>query len=139
MKTKIAIACIIAAAVAVPTMIQQKTVSQLREQNVALQQQLVQLNTTVEDTGRLTAAPVDVRQLERQNNEHAELLQLRGEVGRLRKQLATQSADFENQRDMLENAKKIRIETVNAMKQLALAARLFAADNNHKYPARFEE
>ena len=84
MKTRIAIACAVAAAVAVPTIIQQKTASQLRRQNAAPQQQLVKLNT-------------------------------------------------------IANPNTIRIETINAMKQLGFAARLFAADHNHKHPTTFEE
>ena len=155
MKTKLALSAVAVAAIAAPLAYQQKTVTQLRDQNQALQQQVAQLNARAEASAS-GAQPVDPSEAERLPKEHTELLQLRGEVGRLRKQIVAQSNGAqqelnaavaaaqaaETQAAQLTaemQASALHASTVNSMKQLGLAARIYSTEHEEKFPATFED
>ncbi|MBI3416704.1 MAG: sigma-70 family RNA polymerase sigma factor [Verrucomicrobia bacterium] len=153
MKTKLAVSAVALAAVAAPWAYQQKTVAQLREQNQALQQQVAQLNTRVEDNLGVVSSTVEPGEVERLRKEHTELLQLRGEVGRLRKQIALQSNGAQpalnsgivkdqgaaEKAVLLAAESQLSRETIRAMQHLGIAARIFQTDNHDTFPTSFDE
>jgi len=85
----------------------------------------------------------------------SELLKLRGEVGQLRRQSgelakmkqqlqtapapAAAPAALPNTLTPEEQSKLVEFHTANAIKQLGLAARLYAGDNNNQYPTNFAQ
>jgi hypothetical protein len=116
-----------------------------------LQQQIAQLQTDSENFSNRLAGVGDARKLS--EDQFNELLKLRGEVGVLRRQAddAKQQANTANQK--AQNAedkltailsaqtkfKAREIETVNDMKELGLAERIYAGDNNNMYATNFEQ
>jgi RNA polymerase sigma factor (sigma-70 family) len=82
-----ALAALAVAGVAIPWTIQQHSVSRLRTQNFALQQQLQQAQETA--TEQLALAKAGTDELERLRRDQGELARLRGEVSRLRRELNT--------------------------------------------------
>jgi RNA polymerase sigma factor (sigma-70 family) len=156
MKTKLALAAMIMAAVATPVVIQQRTANQLREANRALQQQVGQLDQLRNENAQLAKLKTDADELARLRGEHGELLRLRGEVGLLRHDSAEQIAALKkrvnatgvtgetaaantSEFSALDAARHLSQDTVEAMKQLGLAARLFSTSNQDQYPKSFAE
>ena len=137
-------------------LVQYRSEIRLRQGNQSLLQQIAQLKTDDQTLSDRLAGAKDARSLtEDQLNE---LLRLRGEVGGLRRQLgelgklrgenrqlrdaeakleasnedvavATISAEF--------NANEVRV--VNTVKQLGLAERIYAEDNNGQYATNFDQ
>lgn len=90
-KLKLAVvAAVVAAGITIPLVMQHQTKTQLAEANAALQQQTKRIEELAAENARLaklTAQPVTPAAT---NNPSLELLRLRGEVARLRQDLATE-------------------------------------------------
>lgn len=124
---------------------QQQQVSVLRETNAALTQQIAQATTHPPPPAEPNAGKLSEAML-------TELLQLRAEVARRKKetpkvqanqvvqlqaQVAAQAAQLEQVQAAAEYKKQI-IQRVNALKMLGLAARVYAVDNGDRLPTTFE-
>lgn len=155
MKTKLVFAAVVMAAVATPVVWQQKTMNGLRQANQQLQARVAQSEQVRDENARLTQLKIDADELARLRGEHAELLRLRGEVGVLRqsqKQIATLQRQVETARAMADAAaakagevsaddaaRHIAYDTIEVMKQLGLAARIFSTDNQDQFPTSFAQ
>src|SRR6185295_17548483 len=149
-----ATACIVASVAVIA--VQSNTTTRLRHENEALRaatQNLDQLRRGHEEYQRLKA---ENQELERLRNDQAELQKLRAEVTQLRAQVqeisrlraenqqllaaAQQPAqpraneDFLAQSDAEQRAKAQSIACINNLKQIGLAARVWATDNNDILP-----
>ncbi len=156
MKTKLAVCAIALASVATPLWIQQNSLASLRAENgalqdqVALREQLRNENAQLQSRRHLTEELNDLRK------DHQELLELRDEVARLRQNesqdkaklqqsllAARSAADEARARAARAQAevefKETQEHIVEDMKQLGLAARIFANDNGDRMPTSFEE
>ena len=152
MKMKIAIALLILAG-AVIIWLQFQTQNNLRAEIEMLHQQIAQSQRDNESlSNRLTTA-ADTKSLP--DEQLNELLKLRGEVGLLRNQI-TESGKLREENRRLQSQIKAepnspnqislqdqfelhRIDTVNAMKQLGLAMRIYAGDHNQQYATNFDQ
>jgi RNA polymerase sigma factor (sigma-70 family) len=151
MKTKLILATLAVAAVATPITLQQRSLGQLREENRTLQQAAAQVAGLKTENERLANLQVDAGELARLRGEHAELIRLRGEVAGLRQQIAAAPRPAVGAPPAVAPAaepapaaspdqfKQQSIEIANAMKQLGLAARIFAVDHNDVLPTTFDQ
>jgi Ni/Co efflux regulator RcnB len=154
MKTKLILATIAVAAVATPITIQQQKLSRLRAENQTLHQAADQAVGLQAENERLSKQKVDADELARLRAEQPELMRLRAEVARLRQQTAQQQAMLATRPPVVvapvANPPSVATEDqlkqqatnaaiVNAMKQLGLAARIFAQDNNDTMPTNFDQ
>jgi RNA polymerase sigma factor (sigma-70 family) len=149
-KLKFAFSALVVAGVATAIVIQQQTQNKLRAENESLAQQIAQLQTDNESLSNRLTNVGDVKKLpEEQFNE---LLKLRGEVGTLRNQVVELGELREENRRIskeLTDANHIlqslpspeqalfnknRIKAINNSKQIGLAMKLFAGDNNGAFP-----
>jgi hypothetical protein len=139
-KLKLGISALIVAGATTAFVIQHQTQKKLRAGNESLHQQIVQLQTDNESfSNRLTAAGDSKKLPDEQFNE---LLKLRGEVGVLRRQASDAQEQMEAANQKAQAAeeklattlsvqakfKAQEIETVNDMKMLGLAERIYATD-----------
>ena len=152
MKTKLAVGILGGVAVAAAFVWQQRNVNRIGEENAALRRQVAGLAAEAESQKASPAAVAD-GELARLRDEHAELLRLRGEIARMRPAGETdltkrlQSAESratqaQAKADYLESWARFsahQASMINASKILGLAARTFAADNQHRLPTTFEE
>jgi RNA polymerase sigma factor (sigma-70 family) len=151
MKTKLMLATIAVAAVATPIAIQQTSLGHLREENLSLKQTASQVAGLKTENERLANLQVDPGELARLRSEHAELIRLRGEVAGLRRQIAAGARLASSAPPALATAadpalavppdqfKQQSIDIANAMKQMGLAAKLFALDHNDVLPTTFDQ
>ncbi len=151
MKTKLMLATIAVAAVATPITLQQRSLGHLREENRTLQQSASQVAGLKAENERLANLQVDAGELARLRGEHTELIRLRGEVAGLRHQIAAAprlassappaSASSAEPTPAVspDQFKQQSIDIANAMKQMGLAARLFAVDHNDVLPTTFDQ
>jgi RNA polymerase sigma factor (sigma-70 family) len=146
MKTPLFVSLITIAAVSVPLVMQHQTLAGLRREIGS---------GTASLPGGAPAEVVDPRgdEFERLRRDHEELLQLRQEVATLesselntlRQRLiaaGTQQAAARQRAKQVEDelqAEAVRARTINDLKQLGLAARIFATDNGEKFPKTFED
>ena len=86
MKSKLALGIVGAAIVATTLAWQQRNVTRLADENAGLQRQVVAMRTTADTT--MVPSTTDPAERSRLDQEHAELLRLRGEVGQLRRRNA---------------------------------------------------
>ena len=91
LKVAVPVACAVAAVVAL--LVQNDTLSQLRKENAML---LAGQQAIVNSPEMATPSAADAEELERLRREHLELLRLRGEVGRLRRDLAAMGLSRSN-------------------------------------------
>ena len=149
-----AAACIVASVAVIA--VQSNTTARLRHENEALRaatKNLDQLRRGHEEYQRLKA---ENQELERLRNDQAEIQKLRAEVTQLREQVqeigrlraenqkllsTTQqpaqpraSEDFFAETDGEQRAKAQSIQCINNLKQIGLAARVWATDNNDILP-----
>ncbi len=156
MKTKIAVTSIAALAVATPVVLQQQTLAQLRGAHAQLSRQAASLPALQKENASLTYNAALAAELDRLRLDHAELLELRQKVDakrqadtrelfQLREQLlASQTAAEQAQHgtaqiEAVMQARADSARAINDLKQLGLAARLFANDHNETYPTNFEQ
>lgn len=83
-KAKVGLAAVLAASVATPLVLQHQAYTRLRDENSRLRGELAVLPTT-------QATSPDRAEFERLRGEHLELIQLRGQVAQLRRQVADQT------------------------------------------------
>ncbi len=155
MKTKLVLGIVAGAVVATALAWQQRSVRQLSEENAALRQQVAALPAALATRPAVTSS-ADQTELARLREQHLELLRLRGEVARLHQAAPSAGTDLlkrlqgaESRADeaeataelmkAMEVARKHSAKVVNAMKNLGLAARVFATDNKYRFPTTFEE
>jgi myosin heavy subunit len=156
-KLKLTAGAIAVAGVAAAAFVHQQQIqTHLRAENGSLLQQIAQLQTDNESLSNHVSEMADSQKLSA--DQFNELLRLRGEVGALRRQ-AGEVAQLRNQNQRLQNAttqlqssnnrmqfadsvaKFTADETqmVNAMKQIGLANRIYAGDNNEQYATNFDQ
>lgn len=152
MKTTISLAVLLAAAVAF-IFFQSQSQKKLRADTDSLAQQVAQLQSDNENLSKQLTAAQEPHPLA--DKEKTELMKLRGEVDSLHRQLGQASAlRAENARLRAQPAAAAtepanvtpeeifelrRIHTVNTLKQIELANRIFAGDNNDHYATNFDQ
>jgi hypothetical protein len=148
MKTKAIIALLILAG-ALTIWFQFQTQNGLRVESELLRQSIARLQADNENLSNRLAAAADTKSLP--NEQFNELLKLRGEVGVLHNQIAEQEKLRErNQQSLAETNQSPEItpderfqlhewHIINAMKELGLAVKIHAEDNNHEYATNFDQ
>jgi RNA polymerase sigma factor (sigma-70 family) len=150
-KLKLAFSAIVIAGAATALVIQNQTQEKLRAQNESLTQQITRLQTDNANFSNQLENVGDSKKLS--DDQFNELLKLRGEIGVLRlqaseaekqKAAANQKAETAEEKlaenlSVREKFAKHEIETVNDMKELGLAERIYAGDNNDQYATNFEQ
>jgi RNA polymerase sigma factor (sigma-70 family) len=149
-KIKIGLAALVVAGGAAAIVTQHQAQEKLRDDNAALQQQVAQLQTDNQSLSNRVASAGDSKKLS--DDQFNELLKLRGEVGVLRKQagdvakLRAENAEIRKAWSQASQAMKAMpspeqakfeaqsVQTVNEAKQMGLAMRVWAGDNNDIYP-----
>ncbi len=153
-KLKLAFSALVIAGAATAFVIQNQTQEKLRVENDSLRrqmtQQIAQLQTDNENFSNRLAAAGDAKKLP--DEQFIELLKLRGEVGVLRnqvgeleklrtenKQISKELADATQALRSLPSPQQAlfnqqSIKAVNDAKQIGLAMRIWAGDNNDVYP-----
>ena len=152
-KFSVGLSALVAAVTTTALVVQHQSQVQLHEQNAALQQQLTEIQTdNASLSNRLTmAVPPDSGT----TAEHTELIRLRGEVGVLRRQagesvrlLAEDHARLAQAAAKPAQANQISpemlsqiqsVNTINALKQVGLAMRIFSGDNANQFPTNFDQ
>src|ERR1035437_6465631 len=150
-KLKLGISALVVVGAATAFVLQHQAQEKLRTDNEALTQQLVQLQTDNESLSNRLATTGESKSLS--YDKLNELLKLRGEVGVLQRQtnelvklreenreIRKEFTDFAKSLPSPEQAlfNKTRIQTINATKYVALAMRMYAADNNDQYPTNLD-
>lgn len=153
MKTKILVASLASAAVGTPLILQSNALSDLEHERAALAPASVVVQLQDEEAG-LKAQRQLAAEWQQHLRDRAELEQLRAEAKRLQA-VAAMNPDL--QRDLGEAREKsaaaraaakfaidtveseqLRVHTVNAMKHLGLAARIYATDHSDRFPGSFD-
>jgi RNA polymerase sigma factor (sigma-70 family) len=135
----------IAAGLAVWLVVEHRSLNQLQDENAALRQQIAQPGHPAQPLQPQIAVNADNAELERLRRGHTELLRLRGQVGVLRdtlekKQGELASAQSENAKmSAILKAEAIKVSTVNALKIIGTACRIYAQDNNNVFPTNFAQ
>jgi RNA polymerase sigma factor (sigma-70 family) len=135
----------IAAALAVWVAEEHASSVRWQEENAALREQITRLGQAQASTPAPVAASANSEELEKLRAEHAELLKLRGEAGKLRNSIEkkqTELATVKSERDQMmavEKAQAMRAVTVNALKQIGVACYLYAHQNGDKFPTSFSQ
>ncbi len=149
-KIKLAFSALIVAGATTALVVQHQTQEKLRSENELLQQQITQLRS---DNGALSNRLADIGDAKKlSDDQFNELLKLRGEVGLLRNQVIELGKLREKNRQISKEladaiqtlkslpspelvlSKKKRIESINNSKQIELAMKIFANDNNGTFP-----
>jgi RNA polymerase sigma factor (sigma-70 family) len=152
-KLKLAFSALVVAGAATAFVIQHQAQEKLRADNESLTQQLAQLHA---DNETLSNRFADIGGSKKLSDEQFnELLKLRGEVGVLRRQvgdfgklheenqrLRTQNSAAQSHAVVLTPEEQFKLQefhTVNAMKMLGLAMRIYAGDHNDQYATNFDQ
>jgi RNA polymerase sigma factor (sigma-70 family) len=155
-KLKLAVSAIAIAGATAAFVHQQQIQNKLRAQNDSLQGQVAQLQTDNGNFSNQLAEMGGARKLS--DEQFNELLRLRGEVGTLRQQ-ANEAVKLRDENQQLqETATQLRasngrmefadslgkfhayeMKVVDAMKQVCLADRIWAGDNNNQYAGSFDQ
>jgi RNA polymerase sigma factor (sigma-70 family) len=149
-KMKAIIGAILITGMSVPLLVQHRTNSRLVLENVQLRDQAAQAAALAAEIPGQKNNPLDPNELAAARTEHAELLRLRSEVGQLHQQLlsrardnaerATTPAPVQPAQDTVDPVEEELAKNVDTcLKQLGLAARIFATDHGDKPPTTFEE
>jgi RNA polymerase sigma factor (sigma-70 family) len=154
-KLKLGISALIVAGAATAFVIQHQAQEKLRAENDSLTQKIAQLQTDNESFSNRLANVGDSKKLS--DDQFNELLKLRGEVGMLRNQVIELGKLREENRRMnkeLADANQIlqslpspeqalfnkkSHQAVNDAKMVGLAMRIWAGDNNDRYPTNFDD
>ncbi|HVU07156.1 MAG TPA: sigma-70 family RNA polymerase sigma factor [Verrucomicrobiae bacterium] len=152
-KLKLALSAVVVASVATAIVVQQQTQTKLRGENESLRQQIEQLQTDNENFSNRLAEIGDAKKLS--DEQFNELLRLRGEVGVLRRltnQLSkaqsenqppsVQTSSGQNQAEQFSPEDLFELHqfhVVSAVKEIGLAIREYANDNNGQYPTNFDQ
>ncbi len=152
-KIKLALSAVLVASAATALVTQHQNLEKLHQQNAVLQQQLTQLQTEKADLSNQLASAGNLSKLT--DDQFNELLKLRGEVGRLRRQagelsqlqsenqqLQTQVSAGQNQTNQISPHDQFKLHewhTVNALKEVALAMRIYAGDHGSQYATNFDQ
>jgi RNA polymerase sigma factor (sigma-70 family) len=154
-KLKLGISTLVLAGAATALVVQYQAQEKLRSENGSLTQQVAQLESDSENFSNRLASAGNSKKLP--DDQFNELLRLRGEVGVLRRQLdeagnlrteniqiRKELADAVQTLQSLPSPKqalfdKKRIQAINAARYLSLAMRIWAGDNNDKYPTNFSQ
>ncbi len=152
-KIKLALSAIVVAGAATAIVIQQQTQNKLRVANESLSRQVAQLLIDNENLSNRITAIGDAQKLSQE--QFNELLKLRGEVGVLRRNAnQTTKLQSENQLSSVRAAsgqnpleqfsqedlfQLHQIHVVNAIKEICLAQKLYANDNNGQYATNFNQ
>jgi RNA polymerase sigma factor (sigma-70 family) len=143
MKLKLIFSALVVASAATALVMQHQAQTKLAGENESLRQQISQLQTDNEGLSNRVvriskASPTPVSA---PNNQNAELLKLRGEVGVLHQQMdeANQKAKTAEQEVAAVLSAQVKFtasesKTINAMKLLGLDVFLYAGDNNGQLP-----
>jgi len=149
-KIQLGLGAIVVAGLATLVSTQYQNLSALRADNQALRGQIASLTANAEQLSNNLARANAPQQLS--GDQFRELLRLRGEVGRLRDQMNTlgkakakeleRPSTPEISSEQMEAAGKFvehRQNIINAAKQIGVAFRIYANDNNDQYPTNLTE
>jgi RNA polymerase sigma factor (sigma-70 family) len=151
MKTQIAVTALVVVAVSTPLVVQQNSLNTLRAENQTLAVQAASLDELRERHALLLEARAAAEELEHLRRLQEQAAQLREEAARrqesdlaarieLQQQMrAAQMLLVQAQDEIAEIEQELKFEAnqvriINFMKQLGVAARLYANDNNGTYP-----
>jgi len=146
-KLQLTIGTLIVAVAATALVAQHQTQTRLAGENQFLRQQLVQLQA---DNASLSNQVVTSGNPEKlSDDEHTELLKLRGEIGVLRRQANEVQANDQKLRNAEQSLsaalssiarfKATESATVNAMKQVGLAIRVYENSHGNQFPTDFAQ
>jgi hypothetical protein len=127
---------------------QQHNLTGLTEENSALRRQLAANSATLPPPA--TNNPAESETFARLREQQEELLRLRGEVAQLRRTArpsvattqitpAASATSVDALATQMLLAQATSTKVINAMKNLGLAARIFATDNADRFPTTFED
>ncbi len=150
-KLKLAASALVVVGATTALVVQHQTQNNLRDDNGSLHQQIMQLQANNQNLSNRMASIGDSKKLP--DGQFNELLKLRGEVGVLRRQAseAQELANVANQKAQAAEEKltenlsvqakfaKHETATVNDIKMLSLAERIYASDNNNAFATNFEQ
>src|SRR6202453_1758295 len=150
---KLGLSALVVAGAATAFVIQHQIQSRLLAENQSLRQQLAQSQSDDEDLSNRLADAGDTKKLS--DEQFNELLRLRGEVGRLRNQVGqVEKLQNDNQQLQAELASAPtqpaqlapedqyqlhQMHMTSAMKQVALAIRIYEGDNNMQAPTNLDQ
>jgi len=159
LKAKVALGTLVVAVATVPPVLQHRANQRLETENLGLRQLAAQANGLKAEHQRLAALEANARELDQLRRTQPELLRLRAEVTRLRQELSNrvaaaaplqgigtapvapsfpvQTTSDDTGPSQPFEARQIKI--VNDLKQLNLAARLWANDNEDKFPTELSQ
>lgn len=148
MKTKLTLGIVGGAAVIAALTWQQHNLTGLTEENSALRRQLAANSATLPPPA--TNNPAESETFARLREQQEELLRLRGEVAQLRRTArpsvattqitpAASATSVDALATQMLLAQATSTKVINAMKNLGLAARIFATDNADRFPTTFED
>ncbi|HEY1790235.1 MAG TPA: sigma-70 family RNA polymerase sigma factor [Verrucomicrobiae bacterium] len=155
-KLKLACSALAVAGAAAAFAVQQHSQNKMRAENESLRQQITQLQADNENVSNRLAEAGDTQKLS--DDQFNELLRLRGEVGMLRQQTNELAGLRDENQQLQEAATRLQVsnnrmqfadslskfkanenKVVSAMKEVGLADRLYAGDNNNQYAFSLEQ
>jgi cell division protein FtsL len=152
-KLKLGLSALLVASAATALVVQHQTQNTLRDENQSLQRQIAQLKTDNANFSNQLANVADSKKLS--DDQFNELLKLRGEVGVLRRQvdevgklreenqqLHTLTVTGQTQTNQISSNDLFFLQerhTINALKQIGLAMRIYAGDHNEQYATNFDQ
>jgi len=152
-RLKFGLGALVVAVVATTFVVQHQMQTRLLAENQSLRQQIVQLQNDNSDLSNRLADAGNAKQLS--DEQFNDLLRLRGEVGKLRQQageveklqtdnqqLQTELAGAQTQSAQLSPEDQYQLHQmhmVDAMKQLALAIRIYEGDHSMQTPTNWDQ
>jgi hypothetical protein len=150
-KLKVALGVVILAVVGTAVVLEYQALARLRQENLALQQQVEQLTRQAAERQRRPEPKVQVsKPTPSRDRQLGELNRLRGELGALARQ-TSELAALQAENTQLRAAtgepedaaeaefKEETIERMNHQKQWALSFHLYAQNHNDQFPATFDQ
>lgn len=150
---KLGISALVVAGAATALVVQHQTQTKLGEENQSLRQQMTQLQTDNESLSNRLASAGDSKKLP--DEQFNELLKLRGEIGVLRSQagqlgkvreenqrLRTQNSATQNQPVQISPDEQFKLQewhTIDTMKYVGLAMRIYSGDHNDALVTNFDQ